>query len=249
MSRAAPRPGRVPGRRLGVLIGALLVLGALTVATAPSVRAAGPPTITSLSPSSLPQGVAAVPVTLTGTNFQSGAIVTSKAGITATATFVSDTQLDLVVDVAGTVPPGSYNLFVTNPDQSMGSCTNCLTVTVGAIPTVTSLTPDTLPPGVANQMVTMNGTDFQPGAVVTSHIGINATVTFVSADQLDLSVNVAPTVPSGLYDVFVNNPDHSLGRCINCLSIGVAAKNPLRALTWASPRPRRVRLLAGRLGR
>jgi hypothetical protein len=230
MGRASDRTGRAPRVRILIVVAALVTLagltGAVSVATPPA-SALGPLTVTMLSPNSLPQGVAALTVTVTGTNFVPGATVTSHAGITATATFVNSTQLDLLMDVARTVPTGTYNVFVTNPDDhAVGTCNNCLTVTVGTSPTVTSLNPSSFPPGVSTQAVTLSGTNFVSGATFSSHAGITATVTFVNSSQLNLSLTIAPTVPSGLYDVFVTNPDHSLGSCINCLSIGAQVSNP-----------------------
>ncbi len=200
----------------GVGLALVTVLGTLSLAAAPAGAIGPAPTITNVSPNSLPQGVASASVTLTGTNFVAGAVVTSHSGITATATFISSTQLNLLVDVGRTVPQGAYNVFVTNPDQSVGSCSNCLNITIGAFPTITSINPSTLPQGASNQAVTLMGTNFQSGARVTSHNGININAAFVSSTQLNLMVSVQPTVASGPYDVFVTNPDNSLGSCINC---------------------------------
>ena len=87
------------------------------------------PTITSLNPSSLAHGSSKQPVTAIGTNFQSGAKVTSHRGITVATTFVSATQLNLSVSVASTVAVGKYNIIVTNPDGGKFNCKSCLSVT------------------------------------------------------------------------------------------------------------------------
>jgi outer membrane protein assembly factor BamB len=91
---------------------------------------APPPSPTSISPSSLPQGASHAAVTLAGTNFESGAKVISHSGITVQSSFVSSTQLSLSVTVSVTETPGPYNLFVDNPDGGVGKCANCLTVTL-----------------------------------------------------------------------------------------------------------------------
>jgi hypothetical protein len=75
------------------------------------------------------QGAVQVPVKLSGTNFESGATVTSHAGIKISATFASSTELDLLVTVSSTEALGSYNLFVFNPDGGEGECAGCLAVT------------------------------------------------------------------------------------------------------------------------
>jgi outer membrane protein assembly factor BamB len=95
------------------------------------------PTLTSASPSSIPQGEAAA-LTLTGTHFRTGATVTSSAGITFAGTkMVSATELTTTATVAPSVATGSYNLTVTNPDGGTATCTGCLTVTAApAVPPV-----------------------------------------------------------------------------------------------------------------
>ncbi len=110
---------------------AVLLLIAIPTALAAAVSA---PTITTVNPSSLPQGASKQAVTVGGTNFVSGAKVTSHSGITAVTTFVSATQLDLSVSVAAAETPGSYNLIVTNPDGGHFNCTGCLTVTGSTTP-------------------------------------------------------------------------------------------------------------------
>ncbi len=87
------------------------------------------PAPTSIAPNSFARGASNVAPTVTGQNFDSGATVTSHAGISFATSFVSPTQLDVSVSVNATVTPGTYTLFVTNPDGLRGKCTGCLTVT------------------------------------------------------------------------------------------------------------------------
>ena len=89
----------------------------------------GLPLPRSLSPSSFARGKAQQAAVLNGTNFDSGALVRSHAGITIQATFASSAQLSVSVTVKSTVATGRYSLWVTNPDGSHGECKNCLTVT------------------------------------------------------------------------------------------------------------------------
>ena len=316
MSRSSVGTAREAGRRAKIVMAGLIVLagvgGAVSVATV-SAGAVSAPTITQVTPSSLPQGAAHQPVTLAGTNFQSGAKVLSHSGIKARATFVSATQLDLSVSVATTVAPGAYNLDLTNPDggkfkckgcltvtssttspptvtsvnptvlnqnsttpnfsitgtnftagatvsfstagvvaQSVsfvsstslnasvnvsptaalgpsnvtvmtsggpGFCTGCLTVAGATAPTITQVSPNSLPQGASDQAVTLTGTNFQSGATVVSHTGITARATFVSTTQLDLSVSVATTVAPGLYNLDLTNPDGGKFVCTGCLAV------------------------------
>lgn len=95
-----------------------------TVGTPPA-----PPNPQSASPS-VAAGSTDHVVTLAGSNFESGATVTSQKGIgIEKTTFVSSSQLTLKVTVKSTVTAGSYNLFVDNPDGGVGECKSCLVVT------------------------------------------------------------------------------------------------------------------------
>ena len=88
-----------------------------------------PPAPTSITPSSFAPGSQGTAASIDGSNFESGATVTSHAGIKiSVVSFVSSSQLDVTVSVASTIAPGTYNLFVHNPDGHSGECTGCLTV-------------------------------------------------------------------------------------------------------------------------
>lgn len=96
----------------------------LTIGTPPP-----PPVPTSITPGSFAPGTSNTAATVQGSGFASGATVTSHAGIKfPSVTFVSSGQLNVSVTVASTVTPGTYNLFVHNPNGSSGECQGCLTV-------------------------------------------------------------------------------------------------------------------------
>ena len=182
-----------------------------------TVSAPTPPVPTGISPSSLPQGARHANVSMSGSGFVSGARVTSDAGITAGATFVSSTQLNLAISVASTVAPGSYNLWVTNPDGSQGECAGCLTITPGPQPG--SINPSSLAAGTVKASVTMIGSGFQSGAIVVGHAGITVKTTFVSSSQLALTISVSSTQAPGSYSLTVKNPDGGVGICAGCLQV------------------------------
>lgn len=74
----------------------------------------GPPTIASITPTKMGQGMK-VPATVTGTGLlQTTSVTFSHAGITAILRAGStDTSLSLALAVAATVPPGTYSFTVT----------------------------------------------------------------------------------------------------------------------------------------
>jgi outer membrane protein assembly factor BamB len=177
------------------------------------------PTVTSASPSSVPQGESAA-LTLTGTHFRLHATVTSSAGITFTGTkMVSATELTTTATVAPSVATGAYDLQVTNPDGGTATCTGCLTVTATPAPTLTAVSP-----GAVGQQakVTLNltGTDFTTNSTVSfSASGITASaVKYVSPTSLDVTTAVTGSAPVGAANVTVTTPGGT-ATCSGCLTI------------------------------
>ncbi len=97
-----------------------------------------PPTLTSISPNSGVQGQT-VGVTLTGTNFTTGATVgVGGALITVTnATVVSSTQITATFAIAANATPGAANIRVT----SSGTTTSAVTFTILSALAVSSTSP------------------------------------------------------------------------------------------------------------
>ncbi len=66
----------------------------------------------------------------------------------------------------------------------------------------------------------VTGTNFETGAAVTSHAGINISgVTYVSATEIDVSVSVKSSMAAGDYNIIVENPDGGTGVCKGCLAV------------------------------
>lgn len=98
-----------------------------------------PPTLTSISPSSVPAGGAAFTMTLSGSDFVSGSTVVAGATTLAT-TFVSPSSLSAEVPAAVIATAGTVNVHVVNPAPG-GGTSNDLQLTVTSTgPTVTSVT-------------------------------------------------------------------------------------------------------------
>jgi hypothetical protein len=77
--------------------------------------------VTSVSPPDANQGDT-LSVSITGTNFQSGAVVGFGAGIAINSvTFVSASQLQANISVSAGAAGGPRNVTVTNPDSSTGT--------------------------------------------------------------------------------------------------------------------------------
>src|SRR2546422_5125294 len=115
------------------------------------------PTVTGVSPGSGP-AAGGTSVTITGTNFVSGATVTL-GGTPATSVVVaSSTQITATTAAHAA---GAVNVVVTNPDTQTGSLTNGYTYV--AAPTVSGVSPGS-GPAAGGTSVTITGTNFVSGA-------------------------------------------------------------------------------------
>jgi IPT/TIG domain len=164
-----------------------------------------PPTLTSVSPNS-GLAVGGTAVTLTGTNFASGATVTF-GGTAATNVTVSNSTT-----ITATTPAhaaGAVTVTVTNSNGLSGSLASGFTYI--APPTVTGVSPSsgTTAGGTA---VTITGTNFAAGATVTFGIAAATNVVVVSATQITATT---PAGSAGAVTVTVTNPGSQSGSLAN----------------------------------
>ena len=143
-----------------------------------------PPTVSSVSPNtgSTAGGTA---VTITGTNFATGATVTFGGTAATNVVVVSSTS------ITATTPAGSagaVTVTVTNLGAQSGSLTNGFTYVV--VPTVSSVSPKN-GPAAGGTAVTITGTNFATGATVT--FGGTAATNVVVAS----STSITATTPAG----------------------------------------------------
>jgi IPT/TIG domain/Sortilin, neurotensin receptor 3, len=155
------------------------------------------PTVSSVSPNAGPTAGGNM-VTINGTNFLSGATVNFGTTASATVTFVSATQLQAVAPAHAS---GTVDVTVTTPGGT-SALSSADHYTYDAQPTVSSVSPNAGPTAGGNT-VTINGTNFVPGATVKFGALASPSVTFVSATQLKA---VAPAHASGTVDVTVTTP-------------------------------------------
>jgi hypothetical protein len=146
------------------------------------------PMITSLAPNTTPAGSVAFTLTVNGTGFLSGSVV-SFNGAALTTTFVSATQLTAAVPVFAVATVGTYNVTVVNPSANQGGTSAAATFTVTTpAPTITSFTPTTGGPGVT---VTLTGTNLMGATAV--RIGTFAVTNFTVVSGTSITF----VVPSG----------------------------------------------------
>ena len=174
-------------------------------------------TLTTLSPSSAAAGGPAFTLTVNGSNFVNGSVV-SWNGANRTTTFVSATQLTAAIPAADIAAAGSASVTVQNPG---GAVSNALTFTISSAstPTLTTLSPSSAAAGGPAFTLTVNGSNFVNGSVVSWN-GANRTTTFVSATQLTAAIPAADIAAAGSASVTVQNPG---GAISNALTFTISA--------------------------
>ena len=150
----------------------------------------GSPTVSSVSPNN-GSTAGGTSVTITGTNFASGATVTFGGTAATSVTVVSSTTITATTP-AGTA--GAVTVTVTNPGGQSGSLSSGFTYVVA--PTVSSVSPNNGPPA-GGTAVTITGTNFASGATVT-FAGTTATNVVVANNT-----TITATTPAGTGTVTV----------------------------------------------
>lgn len=145
-------------------------------------------------------------ITVNGSGFVSGAVVAWN-GSPVMTTFVSFTQLTILVPVASLDSPGTATVTVV----SGGTTSNTVTFTIGPSgPRITSTVPASATAGGAGFTLTINGTGFVPQSTVTFNCNGTTTplnTTFVSAAQLTAFVPASTIAsPAGNCSLVPNNP-------------------------------------------
>jgi uncharacterized repeat protein (TIGR01451 family) len=141
-------------------------------------------------------------LTVSGTNFVSGAVVMWN-GTALSTTFVSATEVIALVPASLIASAGTASVTVVNPD---GATSAAVTFTINpAGLAISGLSPVSAVPGGAAFTLTVNGTAFISGAVVDWN-GTALATTFVGATQLTASVPAALIASAGMATVTVVNP-------------------------------------------
>lgn len=179
------------------------------------------PTVSGVSPATGPT-TGLTPVTITGTNFQSGATVTFGALAATDVTVVSATSITARTPLGPAGDQLAVNVVVTNPDAATGTANNGFTYTVPPL-TVVNVTPNL---AVPNAPITI--TIF--GAGFTSALASSVTVAGVAATNVQVidPVTIHATLPS-----------HPAGTGDVVVTIGSTSATLKNGFSWQNPPPKR----------
>ena len=162
----------------------------------------GPPTITSLSPATLPAGSPGFTLTVNGSGFVTGSVVNWN-GTALPTTFISSTQLTAAVPASDVANIGTAKVTVTNPGNIMSNSSNFV-ITVPP-PVITTLSPNTAPAGGPSFTMTITGSGFTGGSYVYWN-GAPLATTYVSGTTLKVTVPASYIAVAGTAQVIVVNP-------------------------------------------
>jgi hypothetical protein len=159
-----------------------------------------PPTASSIAPNSGPS-IGGTIVVVTGTNFRSGMTVKFGPNFGTGLIVNSATQLT-VTTPAG--PVGAVDVAVVNPEGEAATLSGAYTYVGPAVvnPTITSVSP-THGPQSGGTPIVINGTGFQPGALLTI-CGKPVAISTLTATALSTTT---PSCAPGAAVITLTNPD------------------------------------------
>jgi hypothetical protein len=185
-------------------------------------KVAPPPTVTSVSPSTLGANAPTTNFTITGTGFfPNASVAVSGGGINVSNVHVpSLNATTLTVDLTpNAAVTGIRTITVTNPGGDSGHCTLCFSVS--APPHVISLSPAQRSAGLSNQVIAINGTAFADKInVAISGSGVTVkSVQFIDRYDINVTIDTAPGAAAAAHDVTLTNQDGGHTTCTGCFSV------------------------------
>jgi len=201
------------------------------------------PIVNNITPSYGRQGNTNLLITIDGAYFADGATVAfSGTGITVLtvpANFIGATQLTVYITIGASAATGYRNVTVTNPNSLYGSGYNkfeVLTAAGNPSPQITLVSPAQANQGTSGLLITITGQNFLSNSTVTfSNPGISITnKTFVSASQINVTVNVSGSASTGTGTIRVTNPDNKFAEspfALLAVKPNIASISPVSANT------------------
>ncbi|MFD1873758.1 IPT/TIG domain-containing protein [Hymenobacter bucti] len=188
------------------------------------------PTIANLTPGSVVAGSAAFALTVTGTGFVNGSVVSFGNTVLST-TYGAPTQLTAQVPASLVATAGPVSVVVENPSPAQGGASAAVTFTITApapaipAPTLLSFTPAS---GLVGTAVTVTGTNLTGTSTVT--LNGSSVSSFTVVDDATLTFVVPATATSGLLGVTTLG-----GTATSAGSFTVLLPNPAPLISNLSP--------------
>jgi RHS repeat-associated protein len=186
------------------------------------------PAISSITPSSATAGSASFQMIVNGGLFAATSTV-NFSGTTLTPIFVSSSQLKVTIPASNVATAGIYPVKVVNTG---GLNSNIVNFTVNnTVPTLTSLSPNSVTAGSSSVVVTLTGMNFLTTSTI-NFSGTALTPQYVTTSQLKVTIPAANLTTGGVFPVTVSNPAPGGG---TSGSQSFTVNNPLPTLTTLSP--------------
>ena len=164
-----------------------------------------PPVINSLSEAAVAVNSSGVTLTINGTGFRPGSVAHWN-GVAQPTTFITANQLITQIQSPDLSKVGAALLAVVTPAPG-GGASNARAIAIkqpNPLPTLAGLSPNSIEVGHEDFSVTVNGSDFVPGAVVHWN-GSPRPTTYVSPNQLSVQIPASDAVGTGPAAVTVVN--------------------------------------------
>jgi hypothetical protein len=163
------------------------------------------PTLTAVSPLSVPSGAAAT-VALVGTGFTANSSALWN-GSARTTTFVSPVSLRIALTASDLSTPGTGQISVSNAAPG-GGTSAAQTLNIIAPPSISSVNPNTVQVPVSTSTsvpVTINGTNFSSNATALLN-GYQLTITSQSSTQITATIPGNALYTAGAAKLYIYNP-------------------------------------------
>jgi hypothetical protein len=197
--------------------------GGGTTSPAASLEVDNPvPVITSLSNAFVPVGSVGTKITISGSGFIPATVIQFN-GSARTTTYVSSTQVTAATTYVDVATVGNIAITAVNPGPGGGTST-AVTVEVDSVPSITGLSPSTLPAGSPASSIAVTGTNFVPSTVVQLN-GSARPTTYSSPTYISVALTAADLASAGTLTLTAVNPAPN-GGTSNAVSFAVSSTNP-----------------------
>jgi len=162
------------------------------------------PAISSVTPSSVTAGASATTVTVNGSGFIQSSTVQWNQSSRAT-TFISSTELQITLTATDLAIAGTAQVAVVNTAPGGGTSSPAAFTINNPTPQVSGISPSTVTTAGGGSTMTVTGSGFVSTSSVTWNGTARAT-TYVSAAQLQFTLQASDVAAGGSAQVSVSNP-------------------------------------------